>query len=84
MPEMSGVAVCQAIKRACPQTQVVLMSGHPEAARAQRAAFLHAGGHAETLHKPITIATLLDMTQRLVTPAHPADDTSAEGGGVSS
>jgi two-component system, cell cycle response regulator CpdR len=66
MPEMSGVDVCEAIKRACPQTQVVLISGHPEAVRTQRAAFLHAGGYAEVLHKPITIATLLDVTQRLV------------------
>ena len=82
MPEMSGVEVCQAIKRACPQTQVVLMSGHPEAARAQRAAFLRAGGHAEILHKPIEIDTLLDVTQRLVPPARPLDDTSAGGGGV--
>ena len=82
MPEMSGVEVCQAIKRACPQTQVVLISGHPEAARAQRAAFLSAGGHAEILHKPIGIDTLLDVTQRLVPPAHPIDDASAGGSGV--
>jgi ATP-dependent Lon protease len=82
MPEMSGVEVCQAIKRASPQTQVVLISGHPEAVRAQRAAFLSAGGHAEILHKPIGIDTLLDVTQRLVPPAHPLDDASTGGGGV--
>jgi two-component system nitrate/nitrite response regulator NarL len=82
MPEMSGVEVCQAIKGACPQTQVVLISGHPEAARAQRAAFLSAGGHAEILPKPIGIDTLLDVTQRLVPPARPIDDASAGGGGV--
>jgi CheY-like chemotaxis protein len=69
MPEMSGIEVCQAIKRACPQTQVVLISGHPEAARVQRAAFLSAGGHAEILPKPLGIDTLLDVTQRLVPPA---------------
>ena len=84
MPEMSGVAVCQAIKRVCPQTQVVLISGHPEAVRAQRAAFLRAGGHTEILHKPIAIETLLDVTQQLLTPAHPADDATTGGGGVSS
>jgi ATP-dependent Lon protease len=79
MPEMSGVEVCQAIKRASPQTQVVLMSGHPEAVWTQRAAFLSAGGHAEILPKPIGIDTLLDVTQRLVPPAHPIDDASAVG-----
>ena len=83
MPEMSGIELCQAIKRACPQTQVVLISGHPEAARAQREAFLSAGGHAEILPKPIGIDTLLDVTQRLVPPVHPIDDdTSAESRGV--
>lgn len=82
MPEMSGVEVCQAIKRACPQTQVVLISGHPEAAQAHRAAFLSAGGHAEILPKPFGIDTLLDVTQRLVPPAHPIDDAPAGGGGV--
>jgi len=80
MPEMSGIDVCQAIKRACPQTQVVLISGHPEAAQAQRAAFLSAGGHAEILHKPFGIDTLLDVTQQLVPPAHPLDDASTGGG----
>jgi len=77
MPEMSGVEVCQTIKRACPKTQVVLISGHPEAAPAQRDAFLSAGGHVEILHKPLDIATLLEVTQRLVPPAHPIDDASA-------
>jgi two-component system, cell cycle response regulator CpdR len=69
MPEMSGIEVCQAIKRACPKTQVVLISGHPEAAWAHRDAFLSAGGHAEILPKPIGIDTLLEVTQRLVPPA---------------
>jgi CheY-like chemotaxis protein len=83
MPEMSGIEVCQAIKRACPKTQVVLISGHPEAARAQRDAFLSAGGHAEILPKPIDIDTLLKVTQRLVPPVHPVDDdASAENSGV--
>lgn len=83
MPEMSGIEVCQAIKRACPKTQVVLISGHPEAARAQREAFLSAGGDAEILPKPIGIDTLLKVTQRLVPPVHPVDDdASAENSGV--
>ena len=82
MPEMSGVEVCQAIKRASPQTQVVLIPGHPEAVRVQRAAFVSAGGHTEILPKPIGIDTLLDVTQRLVPPAHPLDDASTGGGGV--
>jgi CheY-like chemotaxis protein len=83
MPEMSGIEVCQAIKRACPKTQVVLISGHPEAARAQREAFLSAGGHAEVLLKPLGIDTLLEVTQRLVPPVHPVDDdASAENSGV--
>jgi hypothetical protein len=57
---------------------VVLISGHPEAAWAQREAFLSAGGHAEILPKPIGIDTLLEVTQRLVPPVHPVDDASAE------
>jgi CheY-like chemotaxis protein len=77
MPEMNGVEVCQAIKRACPQTQVVLISGHPEAAWAQREAFLSVGGDAEILSKPLSIDTLLKVTQRLVPPVHPVDDASA-------
>jgi YesN/AraC family two-component response regulator len=71
MPEMSGVEVCQAIKRACPKTQVVLISGHPEAAWAQREAFLSAGGHAEILPKPLAINTLIEVTQQLVSPVLP-------------
>jgi hypothetical protein len=50
---------------------VVLISGHPEAAWAHRDAFLSAGGHTEILPKPIGIDTLLDVTQRLVSPTFP-------------
>jgi CheY-like chemotaxis protein len=82
MPEMSGIEVCQAIKHACPKTQVVLISGHPEAAWAHRDAFLSAGGHAEILHKPIGMEILLEVTQRLVPPAPPVDDASTGGSGV--
>ena len=71
MPEMNGIEVCQAIKRACPKTQVVLISGHPEAAWAQREAFLSAGGHAEILSKPLGINALIEVTQRLVSPVPP-------------
>jgi CheY-like chemotaxis protein len=66
MPEMNGVEVCQAIKHAYPQTQVVLISGHPEAIRAHKDAFLSVGGHAEILHKPLRIDALLEVAQRLV------------------
>jgi CheY-like chemotaxis protein len=82
MPEMSGIEVCRAIKRACPKTRVVLMSGHPEAIWADRDAFLSAGGHAEILSKPIRIGTLLDVMQQFVSSASPVDDASAEDSGV--
>lgn len=66
MPEMSGVEVCRAIKSAWPQTQVVLISGHPEEIRVQGPAFLQAGGYEEILRKPITLDVLLKVTRQLI------------------
>ena len=54
MPEIDGVELCRQIKAISPKTEVVLLSGHPEAIKKQRD-FISAGGRKDVLRKPLSM-----------------------------
>lgn len=53
MPEMNGVEVCRKIKSMYPETEVVLVSGHPEEIMKYQGDFVRVGGKDEVLRKPL-------------------------------
>lgn len=66
MPDMSGIDVCKAIKTISPETEVVLISGHPEQIQACQADFFKAGGRDEILRKPLLEDELIQVVKKLL------------------
>lgn len=54
MPKMNGIEVCRKIKEMSPETEVVLVSGHPEETRKLQKDFINAGGRDLLLRKPLS------------------------------
>lgn len=66
MPDVSGVEVCKEIKKISPDTQVVLISGHPAQLEKHKGAFIKAGGREELLRKPLLGTQVLKITEEIL------------------
>lgn len=53
VPDMNGVEICRKIKEMHPDTDVVLVSGHPLETKNLVMDFINAGGRDEYLRKPL-------------------------------
>jgi YesN/AraC family two-component response regulator len=53
IPDMNGVEICRKIKEMYPDTNVVLVSGHPVETKNYVMDFINAGGRDEYLRKPL-------------------------------
>lgn len=67
MPEVSGLRLLSAAKRASPGTEVILLTGHPTPERALEAA---RGGAFACLVKPFRIDELLARVQQALAKQH--------------
>lgn len=67
MPEVSGLRLLSAAKRASPGTEVILLTGHPTPERALEAA---RGGAFACLAKPFRIDELLARVQQALAKQH--------------
>lgn len=67
MPEVSGLRLLSAAKRASPGTEVILLTGHPTPERALEAA---RGGAFACLAKPFRIDELLARVQQALEKQH--------------
>lgn len=75
MPEMDGLEALQEIKRARPQTVVVMITGNPSVENVQESI---QGGAAGFIVKPFNTAKVLDTLARAWQAAQkPAGDTPA-------
>lgn len=54
MPGMNGVETCRLIKKSCPETKLVFMTGCYDDILERRTAFVNAGGEDYCLYKPFT------------------------------
>ncbi|MDD4956862.1 MAG: response regulator [Candidatus Omnitrophica bacterium] len=59
MPGLNGVEVCKGIKKEHPDTEVVLISGHPSEIFKYQMDFYKAGGRDEVLRKPFVLGNEL-------------------------
>ncbi len=66
MPEMDGVEICRRIKAIYPETEIVLVSGHPEEIKKSHRAFMQAGGRDEFLRKPLFSEELIEAVEKLL------------------
>ena len=66
MPEMNGVELCRRIKTISPETEVVLLSGHPEVINNYRSDFISAGGREEVLIKPLSINEMIKAVDKVM------------------
>ena len=66
MPEMDGVETCRAIKEVSPETEVVLISGHPTEVEKKKDAFIAAGGRDGFLRKPFLEGEIVELTQKIL------------------
>ncbi len=66
MPEMNGVELCKRIKTLSPETEVVLLSGHPEAINKYQQDFINAGGRETILSKPLSINEMINTVDTLM------------------
>lgn len=64
MPDIDGVELCKEIKKISPKTEVVLMSGQPNADKVMD--FINAGGREMFLYKPFLEGELLDVTNSVI------------------
>jgi DNA-binding response OmpR family regulator len=53
VPDMNGVEICRKIKEMYPDSNVVLVSGHPVETKNHVMDFINAGGRDEYLRKPL-------------------------------
>ncbi|MBU1043404.1 MAG: response regulator [Candidatus Omnitrophica bacterium] len=60
MPGMSGLELCQEIKKNSPDTEVVLMSGYHEEMQKSWVEFIRSGGRDFFLRKPLSPGELKD------------------------
>ncbi len=66
MPGLNGVETCKAIKKFSPQTEVILISGHPEEISKHLLHFIHAGGRDEILRKPIDVDEIVKQAEKVI------------------
>ena len=67
MPGLDGVEACRQIKRARPQTVVVLMTGRVDEELEQREQdFQEAGGYSRCLHKPFEAEEVLAIIRATI------------------
>lgn len=65
MPETDGFETIQALRADYPQTKIVVMSGDAQRARGEYLSAAALMGVQATLRKPVEVAVLLQMLQRL-------------------
>ncbi len=66
MPEMNGIELCRRIKTISPETEVVLLSGHPEAINKYQKDFVSAGGKDTFLSKPLSINEIIKAVETIM------------------
>ncbi len=69
MPDMDGVEVCKKVKSMSPETEVILISGHPEELERQQTDFIRAGGRKEIFRKPILKDDMMKTLERIMSAA---------------
>ena len=66
MQEMDGVEVCREIRQLYPETEVVLVSGHPVEIDKRILEFLKAGGKEMYLRKPLLEDELVEAIEKIL------------------
>jgi len=66
MPEMNGIELCRRIKKISPETEVVLISGHPAEIFNYQKDFVNAGGRESLLQKPLSIDEMIDAVEAIL------------------
>jgi len=66
MSGIDGVKLCSAIRQICPDTEVVLISGHPEQIEKYQQRFIEAGGRAEVLRKPLLRDEIIEAVESIL------------------
>ena len=66
MPGMNGVELCRAIKKINPETEVVLISGHPTEMYKYQRDFISAGGREGFLQKPLSLDEMIDVVEAIM------------------
>jgi YesN/AraC family two-component response regulator len=66
MPEMNGVELCRKIKTISPETEVVLISGHPEEIYNYQRDFISAGGREAFLRKPLSMDEMIKAVETIM------------------
>lgn len=66
MPDMNGVDVCKGIKEISPNTEVILITGHPSLIEIYHVFFIGAGGRKDIIRKPLAENELEITTQKVL------------------
>ena len=66
MPGMSGVDMCNIVKKISPETEVVLMSGYIDEMQKSWIEFIKAGGREFFLRKPLAERELTDTMKTIL------------------
>jgi YesN/AraC family two-component response regulator len=66
IPEMNGVELCRRIKTISPETEVVLISGHPEEIYNYQRDFISAGGRDTVLIKPLSVIEMIKAVETIM------------------
>ncbi len=66
MPEMNGVELCKKIKTISPDTEVVLVSGHPQEIYNHQRDFMKAGGREFFLRKPLFTKEIIETAETIM------------------
>ena len=76
MPGMNGLEVCRQLRRICPESQVIMMTGYGLEEMIQEA--LHLGAFA-SVKKPFDIQDIFDLVDRALGGAQEGDTATGEG-----
>jgi twitching motility two-component system response regulator PilH len=66
IPEMNGVELCRRIKTISPETEVLLISGHPEEIYNYQRDFISAGGRDAVLKKPLSVIEMIKAVETIM------------------
>ncbi len=66
MPEMNGVELCRRIKEISPETEILLLSGHPDVVNNHMKDFISAGGRETVLRKPMSIDEMIEAVETIM------------------
>ena len=66
MPRINGVEVCRNIKAMYPDTEVILISGHPREVEKHLMDFLKAGGKDVFLRKPLFKDEIIEAADKIM------------------